>query len=131
MCPLFRGGSLVDNIYRSLVFVSIQPVLVFCFGTFNPFTFKVTIDKYDPVAIYFLVLGLSFYTFSVFPVQRRSFSICWRAGLVVLNSLSFWVSVKLLFSLSYLNETLTEYSNLGSKFFSFITLSMPCHPLLA
>ena len=29
MCPLFWGGSLVDNIYRGLVFVSIQPVFVF------------------------------------------------------------------------------------------------------
>ena len=30
-------------------------------GAFNPFTFKVIIDKYDPVAIYFVVLG-SIYT---------------------------------------------------------------------
>ena len=59
MCPLFRGGSLVDNIYRSLVFVSIQPVLVFCFGTFNPFTFKAIIDENDPVAIYFAVFDSS------------------------------------------------------------------------
>jgi len=29
MCLLFRGGSLVDNIYKGLVFVSIQPVFVF------------------------------------------------------------------------------------------------------
>ena len=28
-------------------------------GAFNPFLFKVIIDKYDPVAIYFVVLGLS------------------------------------------------------------------------
>ena len=32
-------------------------------GAFNPFMFKVIIDKYDPVAIYFIVLGLGFYTF--------------------------------------------------------------------
>jgi len=37
-------------------------------GAFNPFTFKVIIDKYDPVAIYFIVLGLSLYTIFVFPV---------------------------------------------------------------
>ena len=37
-------------------------------GAFNPFTFKVITDKYDPVAIYFIVLGLSLYTLSVFPV---------------------------------------------------------------
>jgi len=35
-----------------------------------------------------------------------SFSICWRAGLVVLNSLSFGLSVKVLISPSYLNEIL-------------------------
>ena len=29
MCPLFGGGSLVDSIYRGLVYVSIQPVFVF------------------------------------------------------------------------------------------------------
>ena len=34
----------------------------------HPFSFKVIIDKYDPVAIYFVVLGLSLYTLSVFPV---------------------------------------------------------------
>ena len=39
--------------------------------------------------------------------------------------------VKLLISLSYLNEILAEYSNLGCRFFSFITLSMSCHSLLA
>ena len=60
-----------------------------------------------------------------------SFSICWRAGLVVLNSLSFCLSVKLLISPSYLNEILAGYSNLGRRLFSFITLSMPCHSLLA
>ena len=53
------------------------------------------------------------------------------AGLVVLNSLSFCLSVKLLISPSYLNEILAGYSNLGCRFFSFITLSMPCHSLLA
>ena len=26
-------------------------------GAFNPFMFKVITDKYDPVAIYFIVLG--------------------------------------------------------------------------
>ena len=41
---------------------------------------------------------------------------------MVLNSLSFCLSVKLLISLSYLNETLAGYSNLSCRFFSFITL---------
>ena len=37
-------------------------------GAFNPFTFKVIIDKYDPVAIYFIVLRSSLYTLFLFPV---------------------------------------------------------------
>ena len=37
-------------------------------GAFNPFTFKVIIDKYDPIAIYFIVLGSGLYTLFVFPV---------------------------------------------------------------
>ena len=67
----------------------------------------------------------------MFPVYRRSFSICWRAGLVVLSSLSFCLSVKLLISPSYLSEILTGYSNLGCRLLSFITLSMSWHSLLA
>ena len=49
----------------------------------------------------------------------------------MLNSLSFCLSVKLLISPSYLNEILAGYSNLGCRFFSFITLSMSCRSLLA
>ena len=49
----------------------------------------------------------------------------------MLNSFSFCLSVKLLISSSYLNEILAGYSNLGCRFFSFITLSMSCHSLLA
>ena len=50
---------------------------------------------------------------------------------MVLNSLSFCLSVKLLNSPSYLNEILAGYSNLGHRLLSFITLSMSCHSLLA
>ena len=53
------------------------------------------------------------------------------AGLVVLNSLSFCLSVKLLISPSYLNKILSGYSNLGCRLFTFITLSMSCQSLLA
>ena len=49
----------------------------------------------------------------------------------MLNSLRFCLSEKLLISPSYLNEILAGYSNLGCKLFSFITLSMSCHSLLA
>ena len=50
---------------------------------------------------------------------------------MVLISLSFCLSVKLLISPSYLNEILAGYSYLGCRLFSLITLSMSCHSLLA
>ena len=50
---------------------------------------------------------------------------------MVLNSLSFCLSVKVLISLSCLNEIVAGYSNLGCRLFSFITLSMSCHSFLA
>ena len=37
-------------------------------GAFNPVMFKVITDKYDPIAIYFIVLGSNLYTVFVFPV---------------------------------------------------------------
>uniref|UniRef100_A0A8D1EJX6 Uncharacterized protein n=1 Tax=Sus scrofa TaxID=9823 RepID=A0A8D1EJX6_PIG len=62
---------------------------------------------------------------------RSSFSICYKAGLVLLNSLSFCLSVKVLLSPSNLNKSLAGSSNLGWRFFPFITLSISCHSLLA
>ena len=50
---------------------------------------------------------------------------------MLLNSLTFSLSVKLLISPSYLDDILAGYSSLGCRLFSFITLSMPCHSLLA
>ena len=128
--PCFEVGLLQTTYIGSCFFIH-SASLRLLVGASNPFTFKVIIDKYDPIAIYFTVWGSSLYTLSVFPVQQRSFSICLRAGLVVPNSLSFCLSVKLLISPSYLNEILAGYCNLGYRFFSFITLSMSCHSLLA
>ena len=50
---------------------------------------------------------------------------------MVLNFFSFCLSVKVLIFPSYLNEILAGYSNLGCRLFSFTTLSMTCHSLLA
>ena len=50
---------------------------------------------------------------------------------MVLNSLSFCLSEKRLISPSYLNQILAGYNILGCRLFSFITLSMSCHSLLA
>ena len=65
----------------------------------------------------FVFVGIFF----VFPIKRRSFSICGRTSFVVWNSPRFCLSVKLLIFPSHLNEILAGYSNLGCRFFSFIT----------
>jgi len=69
MCPLFWGG-LLKTAYIGVFFgihsASVCPLL----GAFNPFTFEVIIDKYDPVAIYFVVLGSSLYTFSISCLEK-------------------------------------------------------------
>ena len=52
-----------------------------------------------------------------------------KAGLVVLNSLNFCLSGKLLISQSNVNESLVGYSILGYRFFPFITLKILCHSL--
>ena len=59
------------------------------------------------------------------------FSICCKAGLVVLNSLSFCLSVKLLIYSTILNEIFARYSNISCRFFFFSTLNISCHSLLA
>ena len=61
----------------------------------------------------------------------RPFNICCKAGLVVLNSLNFCLSEKLLISPSILNEILARYRNLGCKISPFSTLNISCHSLLA
>ena len=58
------------------------------------------------------------------------FNICFKAGLVVLNSLNFCLSEKLFISPSILNEILPGYNNLGCRFFPFSTLNISCHSLL-
>ena len=50
---------------------------------------------------------------------------------MMLNSLIFCLSGKLLISLSNLKESLAGYSILGCRFFPFITLNVSCHSLLA
>ena len=46
---------------------------------------------------------------------------------MVLNSLNFYLSEKLLIPPSILNEILARYSNLGCRFFPFRTLNISCH----
>ena len=117
-------------IYMGLVFVSIQPVCVFWLEYFNQFTFKVIIDIYVPIAIF--LFGVDFvdlFSSLVFLDYRSPFNICCKASLLVLNSLNFCLSEKLLISPSILNEIFAGYSNLGCRFFPFSTLNISCHPL--
>ena len=67
----------------------------------------------------------------VFTGYTSPFSICCKADLVVLNSLNFCLSDKLLISPSILNEIFATYSNLGCRFFSLSALNISCHSLLA
>ena len=77
---------------------------------FNPFTFKTITDLYDPVTIFLIVLGLFFINlFFLFCFLSREVPLAVvvnKAGLMVLNSLHFCLSVKLLISPSNLNESL-------------------------
>ena len=57
------------------------------------------------------------------------FNICCKAGFMVLNSLNFCLSEKLLIS-SVLNEILAGYSHLGCRFFPFSTLNISWHSFL-
>ena len=102
-------------------------------GAFNPFTFKVIIDIYVPIAILLIVWDSFCRSFSslVFLDYISPFNICCKAGLVVLNSVKFCLSEKLFIPLSVLNEILVGYSNLGCRFFPFITLNTSCHSFLS
>ena len=57
-------------------------------------------------------------------------SVCWKTGLVVLTSLNFCLSGKLLIFPSNLKESLAGWSLFGCRFFPFITLNVSHHSLL-
>ena len=82
---------------------------------------------YDPTTIFSIVRGFTFcrsFLCLLFPVWRSSFSICCKVALVVVNSLNFCLSGKLLSSPSNLKESLAGKSILGCRFFLFITLNV-------
>ena len=68
--------------------------------------------------------------FSCVSCLEKLFQHFCKAVWVVLNSLNFCLSRKLLISPSYLNKSLTGQSILGYSFFPFITLNIQCHSLL-
>ena len=101
-------------------------------GAVNPFTFKVIIDIYVPIAIF--LIGVDFvdlFSSVAFLDYISPFNICCKAGLVVLNSLNFSLSEKLFIFPSILNEILAGYSNLGCICFLFSTLNISCDSFVA
>ena len=101
-------------------------------GAFNPFTFKVVIDIYVPIAIFLIVWGW-FHRSSVL-----SLSIDYIFPLTFVVNLVWWywifltcLSVKPSISPSILNKILAGYSNLHCRFFPFSTLTVSFHSLLA
>ena len=77
-------------------------------GAFNPF-FKKQLLMYIYLLPFFKLFGVDFvdlFSSLAFLDYITPFSICCKAGLVVLNSLSFCLSLKLLISPSILNEIL-------------------------
>ena len=84
-----------------------------------------------PFSQLFGVDFVDIFFFLVFLDYISPFNICCKASLVVLNSLNFCLSEKLLISQSVLKEILARYRNLGCRFFPFSTLSTSCHSFLA
>ena len=77
--------------YVWVVFYIHSASLCLLVGAFNPFTFKLIIDIYVSIAIC-LTVGVEFvdcFSSLVFLDYISPFNICCKAGLVVLNSLTF------------------------------------------
>ena len=84
-----------------------------------------------PFSQLFVVDFVDLFSSFVFLDYTSPFNICCKADLVVLNSLNFCFSEKILISPSILNEILAGYSNLGCRLSPFSTLNISCHSLLA
>ena len=80
-------------------------------GIFNQFTFNLIIDMYVPTTIFIIVWGLFlsviFFSF-VSCLEKFIQQFFCKDGLTMLDFLSFCFSVKLLISLSNLNEILAR-----------------------
>ena len=103
--------------------------LCFLVGAFNPFTFKVTINMYDPLIIFLIVLSLfSVGLFLLLCFLSREVTLAFVVQLVwwCLTSIyleSFWLLHQIWIRVLQ--------SILCCRFFSSITLNILCHSLLA
>ena len=88
-----------QHIYESYFYIH-SVSLYLLVGVFNPLTFKVIIDTCVPIGIFLMVLVCFCRSFLslVFIGYVSPLSICCKAGLVVLNSLNFCLSIKLFIS---------------------------------
>ena len=111
---------------------SIHPAsLCLLVDAFNPLTFKVVINMYDPITIFLIVLGLFFVGFFLllWLIPRKvplAFAVklvwwCWILTFACLES--FWF-------LHQIWMSLLKQSVLGCRLFHFITLNISCHSLL-
>ena len=88
-----------QHIYGSCFCIHSVSLYLFV-GALNPFTFNVIIDTYIPIRTFWLfwVCFYRFFLSLVFTGYVSPFSICCKADLMVLNSLNFCLSIKLLIS---------------------------------
>ena len=86
---LFWGGSLVGSTCVGNAFLSIHLLYTFFFGTFNPFMFKVIIDRYLFTANFSYQCPSDSLPFPSFP-ESSPFLISCSAGLVETYSFFFF-----------------------------------------
>ena len=86
---LFWGGSLVGSTCVGNAFLSIHLLYTFFFGTFNPFIFKVIIDRYLFTANFSYQCPSDSLPFPSFP-ESSPFIISCSAGLVETYSFFFF-----------------------------------------
>ena len=92
---------------RAYINIFIHPAnLCLLVGVFDPFTFKIMMDMYDPITIFLIVLGL--FSEDLF-LLLFLLLICCTAGLVVLISLNFCLLGELLIFPSTLNGSLAGW----------------------
>ena len=118
----------------ALLFLELLILTYLCVDDFLPslitLSFFIFVCLSLIVSFSFVIFQFLLMAFSLLP---REIPLAFAAKLVmvVLISLSFCLSVKLLISLSNLNESLAGRNSLSCKFFLFITWNILCHSLLA
>ena len=109
-----KQGSCRQHMYRSCFCIP-SASLCFLVGAFNQFSFKIIIDTYIIVIIFLFICGFfksfcfssSFVVYScVLYLNFCSFFFFFKADLMVLSSLNFYLSVKLWISPLNLNQIL-------------------------